>query len=123
MPDAPPHEVIPAVGRAIVEAMDGRVGLLLRIVFELLHGDPDTTEGMGSSVARGLPNLVAYLKSQMRAGHLRSMQPVVAVQLLAGPIVVHLLTLPLAETALGFETPQSEVIGEIVDAWLRAMAP
>ena len=55
MPDAPPHEVIPAVGRAIVEAMDGRVGLLLRIVFELLHGDPDTTEGMGSSVARETP--------------------------------------------------------------------
>jgi hypothetical protein len=27
------------------------------------------------------------------------------------------------ETALGFETPQSEVIDEIVDAFLRAMAP
>jgi AcrR family transcriptional regulator len=123
MPDAPPQEVMPAVGRAIVEAMDGRVGLLLRIVFELLKGDPDTAEGMQSSMTRGLPNLVAYLQTQMDAGLLRPMQPVVAFQLLAGPIVVHLLTLPLAETVLGFETAQSQVIDEIVDAWLRAMAP
>jgi AcrR family transcriptional regulator len=123
MPDAPAHEVIRAVGRAIVEAMDGRVGLLLRIVFELLQGDPDTAEGMRNSMARGLPNLVAYLQTQMQAGHLRPIHPVVAIQMLAGPIVVHLFTLPLAQTVLGFETPQSQVIDDIVDAWLRAMAP
>ena len=122
MPHAPPQDVMPAVGRAIVEAMDGRVGLLLRIVFELLKGDPDTAEGMRHTMMRGLPDLVDYLHTQMHAGHLRPMQPVVALQLLAGPIVVHLLTLPLAETVLGFETPLSGVIDEIVDAWLRAMA-
>jgi len=98
------------------------VGLLLRIVFELLKGDPDTAEGMRHTMMRGLPDLVDYLHTQMQAGHLRPMQPVVALQLLAGPIVVHLLTLPLAETVLGFETPLSGVIDEIVDAWLRAMA-
>jgi AcrR family transcriptional regulator len=123
MADAPPQDVIPAVGRAIVEAMDGRVGLLLRIVFELLKGDPDTAEGMRHTMMRGLPDLVDYLQTQMQAGHLRPMQPVVALQLLAGPIVVHLLTLPLAETVLGFEATQSQVIDEVADAWLRAMAP
>ena len=114
MPSAPAEEVMPAVGRAIVEAMDGRVGLLLRIVFEMQRGDPDTAEGVRSSMARGLPNLISYL---------REMHPVVAFQLLAGPIVVHLLTLPLAENLLGFETPRAVVIDEIVDAWLRAMTP
>ena len=123
MPSAPAEEVMPAVGRAIVEAMDGRVGLLLRIVFEMQRGDPDTAEGVRSSMARGLPNLVTYLRTQMEAGHLREMHPVVAFQLLAGPIVVHLLTLPLAENLLGFETPRAVVIDEIVDAWLRAMTP
>jgi AcrR family transcriptional regulator len=46
MPDAPPEEVLPAVARAMADALEGRTGLLLRIVFELLKGDPDTLEGM-----------------------------------------------------------------------------
>ena len=48
--------------------------------------------------------------------------PVLALQLLAGPIVAHQLTWPLAEALNDFQTPQSEVLDEIVQAWLRAMA-
>jgi AcrR family transcriptional regulator len=123
MPNDPPEEVMPAVANAILEAMRDRVGLLLRIVFELRQGDPDTAEGMRHSMARGLPDLVNYLDNQMQAGRLRCMHPVLAIQLLAGPVVVHLLTRPLAEALIDFEAPQSEVLDEIVHAWLRAMAP
>jgi AcrR family transcriptional regulator len=123
MPDGDPDDVMPAVAHAVAEAMHGRVGLLLRMVFELLDGDPDTTEGVQRGLARGLPDLVNYLSRQMRAGRLRRMHPVVAFQLLAGPIVAHLLTGPLTETLIGFDATQSEVIDEIAHAWLRAMAP
>ncbi|WP_333894222.1 helix-turn-helix domain-containing protein [Mycolicibacterium gadium] len=123
MPEGHPEDVMPAVAHAIAEAMQGRVGVLLRMVFELLRGDPDTAEGMRESMARGLPDLLGYLTNQMQAGRLRQMQPVLAAQLLAGPIVVHLLTRPLAEALIGFETPQSELLDDIVHAWLRAMAP
>src|SRR6266511_1289827 len=92
MPDGRPEEVVPAVGRAMAEAMEGRTGLLLRIVFELVKGDPDTLEGMRHGLARGLPNLVGYLSAQMAAGQVRRMHPVLAFQLLAGPIAAHLLT-------------------------------
>jgi AcrR family transcriptional regulator len=117
-----PDEVIPAVAQAIADAMHDRVGLLLRMVFELLQGDSDTAEGMRHSMTRGLPDLIGYLSTQMHAGRLRPMHPVVAVQLLAGPIVVHLFTRPLAEGLIGSQTPQ-ELLDEIVHAWLRAMAP
>jgi AcrR family transcriptional regulator len=123
MPDGHPDEVMPAVAQAIAEAMQDRVGLLLRIVFELRQGDPDTAQGMRQSMARGLPDLVGYLSSQMQAGRLRRMHPILAIQLLAGPIVVHLLTQPLAEALVGFDTPQPQVLEQIVHAWLRAMAP
>jgi AcrR family transcriptional regulator len=123
MAEGHPKDVMPAVAHAIANAMQGRVGMLLRMVFELLQGDPDTAEGMRESMARGLPDLVGYLTNQMRAGRLRPMHPVLAIQLLAGPIVVHLLTRPLAEALIGFETPESELLDEIVHAWLRAMAP
>lgn len=123
MPDGTPQEVLPAVAHAITEAMHDRVGLLLRMVFELLQGDPDTVEGMQHSLARGLPDLIRYLDGQIQTGQLRRMHPVVAFQLLAGPIVAHLLTRPLAERRLGFQASQSEILNEIVHAWLRAMAP
>jgi AcrR family transcriptional regulator len=123
MPDGRPDEVMPAVGRAMAEALEGRAGLLLRMVFELLKGDPEAAEGVRRGMARGLPDLVRYLNGQMGAGRLRRMHPVLAFQLLAGPIVAHLLTRPLAESLIGFRVPPSEVIDQIVSAWLRAMAP
>lgn len=123
MPDGHPAEVIPAVARAIAETMRDRAGMLLRIVFELLRGDPDTAEGMRRSMVRGLPDLIGYLDRQMRAGRLRPVHPIVAVQLLAGPIAVHLLTRPLAEAVVVLPASGSELLDEIVHAWLRAMAP
>ncbi len=123
MPGAAPDEAIPAVGRAMAEAMEERIGLLIRVVFELLRGDPDAAEGMCRGLARGLPDLVRYLAGQMAAGRLRRMHPVLALQLLAGPIVTHLLTRPLAETLIGFRTPTGEVVDQFVEAWLRALAP
>jgi AcrR family transcriptional regulator len=122
MPDGRPEEVMPAVGQAMAGAMEGRTGLLLRMVFELLKGDPDTTEGMRQALARGLPDLVRYVSRQMAAGRVRRMDPVLAIQLLAGPIVAHLLTGPLAEPLTGSSTPRNVVAEQIADAWLRAMA-
>jgi len=123
MPDAPPHEVMPAVGMAIAHAMDSRAWLLLRLLSELLQGGPETAEGVQQGLARGLPDLVQYLMEQMRAGRLRSMDPLLALQLLAGPIVADQLTRPLAESLIGSGTPLSEFVDEVVAAWLRAMAP
>jgi len=70
MPEGHPEDVMPAVAQAIANAMQGRVGVLLRVVFELLQGDPDTAEGMRESMARGLPDLLGYLTNQMQAGRL-----------------------------------------------------
>jgi len=123
LPDGDPRDVVPAVAQAIAEAMQDRVGLLLRMVFDLLQGDPDTAEGMRHGLARGLPDLIGYLGNQMETGRLRRMDPILACQLLAGPIVAHLLTLPLAEAVTGSSSPRQESLDEIVHAWLRAMAP
>jgi AcrR family transcriptional regulator len=123
MPDGRPEDVMPAIAHAVGEALHGRVWMLLRMIFELTQGNPDTAEAMRHTIARGLPDLVAYLSRQMEAGHLRRMHPVLAFQLLAGPIVVHQLTRPLAEPLIGFSQSQSELLDEMVQAWLRAMVP
>lgn len=119
----PPEEVMPMVADAILRALEGRTGLLIGVVAELVRGNPDTAEGMRQSFAHGLPDLTRYLSAQMGAGRLRSMDPVLALQLLAGPILVHLLTAPLAEAAVGHAISTEDALGQIVPAWLRAMTP
>lgn len=120
--DRAPDQVMPQVGRALAEAMAGRTGLLLRMVSDMVKGNPDTSEGVQRSMAHGLPDLIAYLSEQMRNGQLRQMHPIVALQLFAGPIVVHLITRPLADR-IGLQTSQQDVVQQVVAAWLRAMVP
>ena len=120
--DQSPDQVMPRVAVALTQALSGRTGLLLGIVHEMIKGDPDTTEGVRHAMAHGLPDLALYLKEQMAAGRLRKLHPVVAMQLLAGPIVVHELTRPLAGL-MGFRTTEAQFADQLVAAWLRAMKP
>jgi AcrR family transcriptional regulator len=119
--DRSPRVVMPKVAHALSEALAGRSGVLLRMVLEMSRGAPDTREGVRRSMLRGLPDLVRYLTEQMAAGRLRQVHPVMALQLLAGPLVAHELTRPLA-ALVGFDSPREAVVDQVVEFWLRAMA-
>jgi AcrR family transcriptional regulator len=131
--DRPPAEVIPPVAHAMAVAMDGRMGLLLQLLFELSrdphHPDPqgghDPSEGAIQGM-RTLPLMTRYLAGQMAAGHLRRMDPALAFQALVGPIVLHLLWRPPAASGVDGSpvggAPLEEVVDELVGVWLRAMA-
>jgi AcrR family transcriptional regulator len=132
MGDRPPAEVIPAVAHAMAAAMDGHVGLLLQLLFEFSRTDPDHHTGADSQkdaahAMRTLPLVARYLAEQMAAGRLRRMDPVLAVQALAGPIVMHLLMRAPTESqsgpGCGVALPLEEVVDELVGIWLRAMTP
>src|SRR5512133_591636 len=41
MGERPPAEVIPAIAQAMATAMDGHMGLLLQLLFEVSRSDPD----------------------------------------------------------------------------------
>ena len=129
MGDRPPAEVIPAIAQAMAAAMDGHIGLLLQLLFEVArHPDPDGSRGTSEDAIQGmrtLPLVAGYLDRQMAAGRLRRMDPVLAMQALAGPIVMHLLMQASAEAqsgaGRGVALPREEVVEELVGIWLRAM--
>jgi AcrR family transcriptional regulator len=132
MGDRPPAEVIPAVAHAMATAMEGHVGLLLQLLFELSRGDPQSQAGAdfqkgAANAMRTLPLVAGYLAEQMAAGRLRRMDPVLAVQALAGPIVMHLLMQAPAElrsrSGRGAAVPLKAAVDELVGVWLRAMTP
>jgi AcrR family transcriptional regulator len=132
MGDRPPAEVIPALVHAMAAAMDGHMGLLLQLLFEFSRdrpSDPDGGHGASEDAIEGmrtLPLVSRYLAGQMAAGRLRRMDPDLAFQALAGPIVMHLVwRLPAASRVnrppMG-EAPLEEAIDQLVQVWLRAMA-
>ena len=128
--DRPPAEVIPAVAHAMAVAMDGHMGLLLQLLFEFardrhLDDGHRTNEGTVQGM-RTLPLVSSYLAGQMAAGRLRRMDPDLAFQALAGPIVMHLLWRPMAVSGVDgtpvVRAPVEEAVDELVEVWLRAMA-
>jgi hypothetical protein len=64
-----------------------------------------------------------YVASQMAAGTLRQMHPMLALQSFIGPIFFHLLTRPLAERALGLDIEGEQAVTLLAESWLRAMKP
>jgi AcrR family transcriptional regulator len=132
MDERPPAEVIPAIAQAMAAAMDGRIGLLLQLLFELGRSDPDHHGGADANqeaaqAMRTLPLVAGYLDQQMATGRLRQMDPVLAMQALAGPIVIHLL-MPAStgfrsDAGQGVALPLEGVVDELAGIWLRAMTP
>ena len=131
MGDRPPAEVIPAVMQAMAAAMDGHLGLLLQLLFEVArHPDPDGSRATSEGAIQGmrtLPLVAGYLDRQMAAGRLRPMDPDLAMQALIGPIMMHLLARSQAESrsgaGRGAALPLEEAVDQLVGIWLRAMTP
>jgi AcrR family transcriptional regulator len=127
MGERPPAEVIPTVAQAMAAAMDGHMGLLLQLLFEFARDDGHRTNEGTVQGMRTLPLVAGYLAGQMAAGRLRRMDPVLAMQALAGPIVMHLLMQASAQSQSGaghrVALPLEGVVEELVGVWLRAMTP
>ena len=128
MGDRTPAQVIPAIAQAMAAAMDGHIGLLLQLLFELSRSHPRADANQDAAQAmRTLPLVAGYLDQQMATGRLRRMDPVLAMQALAGPIVMHLLMPALADSQSnaghGVALPLEGVVDQLVGMWLQAMTP
>jgi hypothetical protein len=66
--------------------------------------------------------VAAYLMAQMQAGRLRPMNPILALQMFVGPVMVHLLTRRAIAELMGSPPPLEEAVTELAEGWLRAMS-
>jgi hypothetical protein len=51
------------------------------------------------------------------------MNPLLALQSFAGPMLFHLLTREAAERTIGFDISVDDAVTELANTWLRAMTP
>jgi AcrR family transcriptional regulator len=123
MRDRPPAEVMPEVARTVVRTLQGRVGIVRTLLFEVLEASPDTAEATDYVFAEGVSTILGYVLEQMGEGRLRRTHPVIALTAFIGPLLFHLLTRQLVERALGFDVPLEEVAAQLAEGWVRAMQP
>jgi AcrR family transcriptional regulator len=127
MHDRPPDVVMPEIARTAyrVIAGPGAPGIgLLRALFIEVTSFSDEAEAAGREVgAAVLGSLGSYVASQMTAGRLRPMPPVLALQSFIGPIFFHLLTRPIAERLMGLDMDAEQAVTLLAESWLRAMKP
>jgi AcrR family transcriptional regulator len=125
--EQPPEVVMPEIARTVYRTVFGagesRVGLLRTLFFEISGLAPDTEEAARKVITTLVGMLVMYVGSQMSAGRLRRMAPLLALQSFIGPIFFHLMTRPVAERMLGFEMDGEQAVTELAETWLRAMRP
>jgi AcrR family transcriptional regulator len=124
-PPADLADVVRAVHRALITAFD-QEPCVLRAIFADVFGRPDGpgNRAVQSRLPRTASSLRSLLLPHVRAGRLRALPFPLLVELLLGPIVVHLLMRPALEPVLGAELPSVDETSEILAAaFLRAVTP
>lgn len=119
----PPEELIPELVHTAYSAVRGRAGLMRTIIFEVTSMTPETQQAFRDTGLLAFRTLGGYLATQMVAGRLRRMHPMLAVQALVGPIMLHLLGGALLRTAAPDVPSGDEAVRELAAVWLRGMAP
>jgi AcrR family transcriptional regulator len=121
--DDPPEIVFPRLGRAVVGAADGRIGLMRAVIHEATSGSPSTIAGVRPVLGPALGALAAYMRGQMSAGRVRQMDPLLAIQAFIGPIYFHLTTRPVLGEIADVRMDVEDAVDELVRATLAGLAP
>jgi len=121
--DRPPEEVLPEVARAAARTMAPRIGIARSILFDATSGDADAVQAVMPAVRQLLGTLGGYLGAQMAAGRLRRMHPLLAAQVLIGPVFFHLMTRPIALRVAQLDLELDEAVTTLAEAAVRGLAP
>jgi len=125
--DQPPEVVMPELARTTFRVIAGPgapgLGLLRAVFLEVSSFSPEAEAASREIATAVLGSVGMYVASQMAAGRLREMHPMLALQSFVGPIFFHLLTRPLAERVLGIDMDGEQAVTLLAESWLRAMKP
>ena len=77
---------------------------------------------VGYTAPRVFTVLGRWLEVEIRAGHIRQLPTVFLIQVLLGPIVIHMFTRPVVETTPGIPLPEIDTLCDaFAAAFIRAV--
>ena len=119
--DQPPSEVLPEIARTAARVAWPRIGILRSLIYEVTSQSPDAVAGADPRLRQLLGSVSRYLATQMAAGRMRRMHPLLAAQMLMGPLVFHLLSRAEIERLGGLDVSLEAAVEELSQATLRAL--
>jgi AcrR family transcriptional regulator len=119
--DRPPDEVIPELARIAARTVGQRSGIARALFFEVSSLSPDALPAADARIKQMLGALGGYLAKQMAMGRLLPNHPLLAAQMLIGPILFHLLTRAEIERLGVLDISLETAIDELAQGALRAM--
>jgi AcrR family transcriptional regulator len=122
-PDEPPDTLLPRLLRTAARSAWRRQGIVRALLLEATSGSPTAIAGVRATLQRAMGILAGYLSTQMAAGRLRPMHPMLALQALMGPVVFPVLTREVAGRVLGFTLDVEESADELSAAILDGLLP
>jgi AcrR family transcriptional regulator len=120
--DDPPQVVLPLIARAIAGVAGQRLGLMRAIFVEVTALSPAAVTALRPAFMGTIGALGAYMATQMGAGRLRSMHPLLAVQAFIGPVFFHLLTRPVLERMAPIPMDSEQAVDQLVASVLEGLA-
>ncbi len=120
--DRPPSELLPLLARTFVTVGSPRLAVLRSVLLEASSLTPDAIAGVQPFLPDAIGALATYLARHMETGEIRRMHPILAVQVLMGPVFIHLLTRPMAERLIGLDMPIDQAIDALTAAMLEGLA-
>lgn len=121
--DQPPDQLIPELVLTAYRTVAPRAGIARTLIVEVTSLTEETRVAFAQTGMQAIARVSAYLVTQMKAGRLRRMHPVVALQALVGPVMMHVLATPVLGQSIP-EVPSGEdAVLQLAHHWLRAMRP
>ncbi|HEY9287832.1 MAG TPA: helix-turn-helix domain-containing protein [Candidatus Dormibacteraeota bacterium] len=121
--DQPPGQLIPELVVTAYRTVAPRAGIARTLIVEVTSLTDETRQAFGQTGMQAIGRLSLYLLTQMQAGRLRRMHPVLALQALVGPVMMHVLATPLLGQAMPEIPSGEEAVIQLAQHWLRAMRP
>jgi AcrR family transcriptional regulator len=123
MGDRPPEEFIPQLVLTAHRAVSGKSGVARTLLLEVTSMTPETQQPFAETGLRAFATLAGYLQSQMQAGRLRRMHPILALQSLVGSVMMHVLSAPVLGQSMAQIPSGEEAVIQLANIWLRGMRP
>jgi AcrR family transcriptional regulator len=119
--DEPPHTVLPVIARAIAGVAGQRLGLMRAIFVEVTALSPTAVTALRPAFMGTIGALGEYMATQMAAGRMRRMHPILAVQAFIGPVFFHLMTRPVLERMAPIPITSEQAVDDLVAGVLEGL--